>query len=41
MTDPRAKDFVTYDFKDSCVCYFVVGSTDHRMDFFSMHNVAK
>ena len=41
MTDSQAKDFVTSDFKGSCVCYFVVGSTNHRMNFFSVQNVAK
>ena len=34
MTDSQAADFVTFNFKGSCVCYFLVDSTDHRMNFF-------
>ena len=41
MTDSQATDFVTLDFKGSYVCYFAIGSTDHQMYFFSVHNVAK
>ena len=37
----QATDFVTFYFKGSCVCYFAIGSTDHLMNFFSVHNVAK
>ena len=40
MTDSQATDFVTFDFKGSRVCYFAVGSTDHRMNFL-VHYVAK
>ena len=41
MTDSQATDFVTFDFKGPCVCYFAVGSTDHRMNFCLVHNAAK
>ena len=41
MTDYQATDFVTFDFKGSCVCYFAVDSTDHRNNPFSVQNVAK
>ena len=41
MTDSQVTDFVTFDFKGSCVCFLAVGSTDHRINFFLVHNVAK
>ena len=41
MTDSQATDFVTFDFKGSCVCYFADGSTDHRMNFCLVNYVTK
>ena len=41
MTDSQATDLLTFDFKGSRVCYFAVGSTDHRMNFILVHYVAK
>ena len=41
MTDSLAAEVVTFNFKGTCVCYFAVGSTDHQINLFSVHYVAK
>ena len=41
MTDSQATDFETFDFNVPWVCYFAIDTTGHRMNFFSVHNVAK
>ena len=41
MTVSQATDFVTFDLKGSRVCFFAIGSTDHRIILILVHHIAK
>ena len=41
MTEAQASDFVTFDFKGTCVSCVVYGTFEYQINFFLLHNVAK
>ena len=41
MTDTRAIDVVTFDFKGTCDRCLVSGSTDYQMNLSLMKNISK
>ena len=39
--EAQASDFVTFDFKGTCVSCVVYGTFEYQINFFLLHNVAK